>query len=306
MVNSKLGETHYFVFQHRDLVWSFSIENEKLEQHKEEILKIVEGEKTHGLNKIINGMREKFDTNEIETIVFNGCIQHAFSRRGDITKGNERVHWLYLSCGERGKFMEIDELEKEGYQFSFLSKSFTDKEIPNIDSLVKWKKFYQHCEEMKDEETGKFYDVFRTLLHSDILMVSMKMVGSRIKKGDLKDKRDEYLFNEIFNVNNFQIVRWLRDKEFRSTLKEVGADEFVESLDVACNNVLDTAMELYGSEQLYKHISFAFYNGFSRSERVLLSSDKKMVKTLQKIVRNPKESIDDLGVVIKFLKSKKK
>lgn len=301
-MSSQLQNTHYFIFQHRDLVWSWSITQEKLEQHKHKVLPHSEGDKLLGINKIVNAFND-YDGKDMEMLVYNGCIEHAFAMKGDITQLDARVHWLYISNGEKGKWMELEELEDKNLQLSYLSKSFEDKEIPNIGLISSFRDISNDTltdDDVSEEDKEDIEFVFRTLLHNDILNVINSTVCGGLKKGNITDKRDVYLYDEIFNLTEFHITRMIKNKRFEKVMNKIGADKLYTKMKETPNRIVEKAIELYGGESVNKHMGYVLFESQDRDMRLKLRGNKKVFTKLQKIVDKPMDYPMDMKTIIQF------
>jgi hypothetical protein len=300
---SKLDNKHYFIFQHRDLVWSWSISNEELVEHKSKILPLIQKDKQSGINKIVNSFND-YDSDQFEMKVYNGCIEHSFCMKGDITEREERIHWLYIGNGEKGKFLELDELEDKELQLSYLSKSFLDSEIPNIDLISKWSNVVEEFENHTDtteKENRIVNNILRTILHIDVLNTMLMTVGSFIKEDKIKDKRDEFMFNEIFNLNTHHIRKILQNKELSIDFNEIGYSKLLQSLETVVQSIDKLEKELYESMTLQNYIKYSFFNSWDRNIRLKLRDNKKMFSILGGVINNPMSNLNQIKTLTNYI-----
>ena len=304
-MSSQLQNTHYFIFQHRDLVWSWKVNGSELEKHKSKVLPKSEKDKMLGINKIVNAF-STYDSKDMETYVMNGCIEHAFAMKGDITQLDARVHWLFISNGEKGKWLELEELEDKNLQLSYLSKSFVDSEIPNIGLINSFKDMVDlslNDNELTEEDKDDLYFVFRTMLHNDILNVMLNTTGGGLKSVPKDaDKRDIYLYNEVFNLSQFHIQRMVANKTFERVMLKIGADKILNQMVQSQSKIIKKSEQLYGSECFSKHFSYTYYESQDRDTRLELRGNKKVYSKLQKLISNHSMGVEDIKEVINLTK----
>lgn len=304
MSTSKLGNTHYFIFQHRDLLWSWSISQETLENHKHKVLPHSEKNKQLGIDKITNAFTE-YNSEDMEMKVYNGCIEHAFAMKGDITKGDERVHWLFITNGEKGRFLELDELEDAKLQVSYLSKSFKDSDLPNIDLITKWKDYSDEIENDEDsteDEKGKVFGIFRKILHLEVMQHMIRVAAHNVKSDKLTDERDVYLFNDVFNNTAFHLNKIGNNKILRDDMLSLGAKELHQSISESCDVTFRLGGELYGDNSLGKHLHYTFYTTLDREQRDIVRKDTKLFRLTNDIIDNPTDNMHNIVKILKKLK----
>jgi len=296
MSTSKFDGNHHFIFQHRDLVWMWHVSNEQLMEHKNKVLPKVEKRKWCGIDKITNAFTD-YDNKEFELDVVNGCIEHAFAMKGDITLNDERVHWLYISNGENGRFLEMDELEDKKFQISYLSKSFKDEELPNLNTIISWGDAYEECENNDNfgkERSDKVYGMYRTLFLCDVLRHVLRDAGIEVSQKTLTDKRDVFVYNELFNNTQFHINQLVKNEMFKSVCEEFECEKMHKSLIEMTKKNMEFAIKVYKGDTLFKHIEFSFYNTFDRDMRMKIRSDKQCLKYAKQIISNPEDNADTI------------
>jgi hypothetical protein len=308
MSKSKLGNKHYFIFQHRDLLWSWSISNEELENHKHKVLPHSEKNKQLGVDKITNAFSDYY-SDDMEMKVYNGCIEHAFALKGDITQKDERVHWLFISNGEKGRFLELDELEERNFQISYLSNSFGDDKLPNVELLSKWIQYEEAVDEddeTTDDEKGSVYGVRKTILHLEVLQRMLRECEAHLTEGldKLTDERDVFLFNDCFNNTMYHINKVAQSKQLKKDMDSLGAEELHTSLVKSCESTFKLSSEVYGDKSLYKHIQFSWFVTLDRKKRNIVRNDVDLLDMSVDIINDAQPNMEKMVTILKEIETK--
>ena len=256
-INKSKTNGKHLLFQYRDLLWYFNIDDKDYQKMKENWGEVDKTD-SNGL-WIISKSFKDYDSKDFENKIHHGLTHH-FYKRGYFENKENDIFWLGISCGKNRLDKELNEL-KDGENLSFFSWGKELKQLTNQSELINYMLEFSNGVDDKNEKQI-FISIIRNLVNITSLVLNIEFFTENIKNNWVSGK-DKDLFEELLYQSNFHLFLEKENEE---------RDDWFPQLKEGITKLIDEIIEKvihFSTSSTYQNQRFfeSNWNTFPMKER---------------------------------------